>query len=67
LKVRVAAPPVDGRANEATIGLLSTALGVASSRVVLVSGGQSRLKRFRIAGLSAAAVTLRLEAALARE
>jgi uncharacterized protein (TIGR00251 family) len=64
LKVRVTAPPVDGRANEATIGLLSTTLGIPASRVVLVSGAQSRLKRFRVAGLSAATVTLRIEAAL---
>jgi len=65
LKVRVAAPPVDGRATEATIGLLSTALALPASRVVLVSGGRSRLKRFHIVGLSAADVTLRLETALA--
>ena len=64
LKVRVAAPPVDGRANEATIGLLSAALGIPTSRVVLVSGAHSRLKRFRIVALSAATVTLRIEAAL---
>jgi uncharacterized protein (TIGR00251 family) len=64
LKVRVTAPPVDGRANEAAIGLLSSTLGVPASGVVLVSGAHSRLKRFRIAGLSAATVTLRIEAAL---
>jgi uncharacterized protein (TIGR00251 family) len=64
LKVRVSAPPVDGRANEAAGRLLSAALGVPASRVVLVSGAQSRLKRFRVAGLSAAVVTARLEAAL---
>jgi uncharacterized protein (TIGR00251 family) len=64
LKVRVTAPPADGRANDATIGLLSATLGVAAARIVLVSGAHSRLKRFRIAGLSAATVTLRIEAAL---
>jgi uncharacterized protein len=67
LKVRVTAPPVDGRANAATIELLSTTLGVPTSRIVLLSGTQSRLKRFRIAGLSVAVVTVRLEAALGRE
>jgi uncharacterized protein (TIGR00251 family) len=64
LKIRVAAPPVEGRANDAAIRVLSTALGVPVSRVELVGGAQSRLKRFRIAGLSAAAVTRGLEAAL---
>jgi len=67
LKVRVMAPPVDGRANAATIELLSTTLGIPASRIVLLSGAQSRLKRFRIAGLSAAMVTVRIEAALERE
>jgi uncharacterized protein (TIGR00251 family) len=67
LKVRVTAPPVDGRANAAAIGLLSTTLGVPASRVVLLSGAQSRLKRFRVDGLSAATVTVRIEAALEGE
>jgi uncharacterized protein (TIGR00251 family) len=67
LKVRVTAPPVDGRANAATIELLGTTLGVPASRIVLLSGAQSRLKRFHIAGLSAAVVTVRLVAALERE
>jgi uncharacterized protein (TIGR00251 family) len=67
LKVRVTAPPVDGRANAAVIGLLSTTLGVPASRVVLLSGAQSRLKRFRIDGLSPATVTVRIEAALEGE
>ncbi len=61
------APPVDGRANAATIELLSATLGVPTSRIVLLSGAQSRLKRFRIAGLSVAVVTVRLVAALERE
>jgi uncharacterized protein (TIGR00251 family) len=64
LKVRVTAPPVDGRANDATARLLAAALSVPSARVVLVSGAQSRLKRFRVSGLSVAAVTRRLETAL---
>jgi uncharacterized protein len=67
LKVRVTAPPVDGRANAATVELLSTTLGVPASRIVMLSGAQSRLKRFRIAGLSVAMVTVRLGAALERE
>jgi uncharacterized protein len=67
LKIRVMAPPVDGRANAAAIDLLSTTLGVPTSRIVLLSGAQSRLKRFRVDGMSAAMVTVRIEAALTRE
>jgi Uncharacterized conserved protein len=64
LKVRVTAPPVDGRATAATARLLAAALAVAPSRVVLASGAQSRIKRFRVSGLTAAEVVQRLEAAL---
>jgi uncharacterized protein (TIGR00251 family) len=64
LRVRVTAAPVDGRANDATARMLANALRVPLSRVVLASGGQSRIKRFRVSGLSAEEVTRRLETAL---
>jgi uncharacterized protein (TIGR00251 family) len=64
LKVRVTAPPVDGRANMATAAVLAAALRVAPSRVVLASGGHSRIKRFRVAGLECAEVARRLAAAI---
>jgi uncharacterized protein (TIGR00251 family) len=66
LKVRVTAAPVDGRANAATARVLAAALAVPASRVVLASGAQSRIKRFRVSGLSASEVTRRLEAAVGR-
>jgi uncharacterized protein len=51
LKIRVAAPPVDGRATEAARTALATALDVAAASVTLVSGDRSRLKCFRVAGI----------------
>lgn len=54
LKVRVAAPPVDGRATDAARIALAAALGVAPAAVTIVSGERSRLKRLRVAGLDAA-------------
>ncbi|MGH9190353.1 MAG: DUF167 domain-containing protein [Acidimicrobiales bacterium] len=48
LKVRVAAPPVGGRANSACIDLLAETFGVRSDQVDLTSGETSRSKRFRI-------------------
>lgn len=48
LKVRVAAAPEGGRANEAVAELLATTLGVPKSAVGLVSGATSRSKRFRV-------------------
>ena len=56
LKIRLAAPPVDGKANDCLIAFLAERLGVAKSRVELVSGQSSRAKRVRVAALSADAV-----------
>ena len=52
LKVRVRARPVEGEANAALIKLLARALGVPKSAVSLDRGGQSRLKRISVSGLS---------------
>lgn len=64
LKVRVAAPPVDGRANEATRALLAEALGLAEADVELTSGDSSRAKRFRLRGLDPEEADRRLRVAL---
>jgi hypothetical protein len=64
LKVRVAAPPLDGRANAATIALLASSLDVADREVKLVSGDRSRLKRFRVTGAEPAELVDRLERVL---
>jgi uncharacterized protein (TIGR00251 family) len=60
LRVRVHAPPVDGRANDAVRTLLGTAFGLPDSQVELVSGDRSRLKRFRLRGVGRAAAEQRL-------
>jgi len=52
LKIRLTAPPVDGAANEALVKFLSGELGVARSRVEIVSGHTSREKIVRINGIS---------------
>ncbi len=52
LKIRLTAPPVDGAANEALVKFLSDRLGVAKSRVEIVSGHTSREKIVRVNGLS---------------
>lgn len=48
LKVRVAAPAVDGKANDALRRFLADACAVPPSRVELVSGPAARHKRWRI-------------------
>jgi uncharacterized protein (TIGR00251 family) len=60
LKIRVTAPPVDGRATEAARVAVAGALGVGTAAVTLVSGERSRLKRFRVAGLDVTAAEQRL-------
>lgn len=60
LQARVTAPPVQGRANEALIRLLATALAVAPSRLQVVAGAASREKTVRVDGLSDAEVRARL-------
>jgi len=60
LKVRVAAPPVDGAANEALERHLATVLGVGRSRVHVLRGATARNKRLRIVGLTPPEVLVRL-------
>jgi len=48
LRLRVAAPPVDARANEAARTLLAEQFGIPAADIELVSGERSRLKRFRL-------------------
>ena len=65
LRVRVAAPPVDGKANDATRALLARTLGVKDGAVTLVSGASSRSKRFRVDGVDGEAAATALRAAIA--
>ncbi|MGH9154603.1 MAG: DUF167 domain-containing protein [Acidimicrobiales bacterium] len=53
LKVKVAVPPQQGRANDACVALLAASLGVRESDVEVVSGPSSRAKRVRVRGLEA--------------
>ncbi|MEY4592464.1 MAG: hypothetical protein RIR18_1359 [Pseudomonadota bacterium] len=48
LKIRLAAPPVDGKANAALLTFLAKTLGLAKSGVRLKSGDTSRHKRVEI-------------------
>ncbi len=61
LQVRVTAPPLEGRANEAVARLLGRALGVAPSAVRVLRGETGRDKLVAVDGVSAAAARGRLE------
>jgi uncharacterized protein len=60
LLVRVTAPPVEGKANEAVRKLLAKRLGVAPGRVSVVRGASSRDKLVEIEGLDDEGVRHRL-------
>ena len=48
LRVRVTAPPEDGKANDAVRRVLARAIGVAPTRLTLIRGATSRDKVFRL-------------------
>jgi uncharacterized protein (TIGR00251 family) len=61
LKVRLNAPPVDGKANDCLIAYLADLLSLPKARVVLESGLSSRSKRVRVVGVTAEAVVATLK------
>ncbi|MHB1239619.1 MAG: DUF167 family protein [Gammaproteobacteria bacterium] len=48
LRIRLTAPPVDGRANETLLRYLADLFQVARSQVILIGGTKGRRKRVRI-------------------
>jgi hypothetical protein len=63
-KVAVAAPPLEGRANEAVVELVSELLGVKPRQVTVAKGTSSRSKLVEVEGVSEAEAEARLTAAL---
>lgn len=62
LRIRLAAPPVDGKANEALAEFLAETLGLRKSAVALAKGGKSRDKVWEISGMTEAEIRERLGA-----
>lgn len=57
IRVRLAAPPVDGKANEALIALLSELLAVPKRSVVLTRGATGRSKVVEVTGVDVTTAT----------
>ena len=57
LKIRLAAPPVDGKANEALIKFVAETLKLPKSAVILKSGQTSRRKVLEVTGSDAARIS----------
>ena len=64
-KLRVTAPPADGRANEAVLRLLAKTLAVPRARVALVAGHSGRDKIVELVGIDPAETDRRLARAQA--
>jgi uncharacterized protein len=60
IKIRVAAPPVDGAANTELVRFLARHLGLRQEHVRLAGGATGRRKRLEIAGMDHDAVMARL-------
>lgn len=56
LKIRIAAPPVKGKANKALVKLLAKTLGVSGSQVEILSGHKTRRKTVRVSGVESEAL-----------
>jgi uncharacterized protein (TIGR00251 family) len=64
LLVRLAAPPVEGAANQALIALLAESFDVPKRSIRLVSGERSRTKRVEIGGVAPEVLEERLRGIL---
>jgi uncharacterized protein (TIGR00251 family) len=61
LRVRLAAPPVDGAANEELVRVIAKAFGVSRRAVEITAGQTSKSKKVRVEGGSLAALRELLE------
>jgi len=61
VRIRLNAPPVEGKANEALVRFLSKAVGVPKSRITLVTGERGRSKIVRVDGITREALLAALE------
>jgi uncharacterized protein (TIGR00251 family) len=52
IKVKVTAPPIEGKANDALIRFLAKEIGISSSCIEIIKGHHSREKTLKIIGLA---------------
>ena len=64
VKLRVAAPPLDDRANREVCEVLADVAGIASAGVGVVSGERSRVKRVRLPGVEPEDLERAIDAAI---
>lgn len=64
LKVRIQAPPVEGKANRELLRLLARELGLKKNRIALISGERSRDKKLLLKNVSLAEAYVMIKSAL---
>jgi uncharacterized protein (TIGR00251 family) len=52
VRIRLNAPPVEGKANDALVRFLAKAVGVPRGRITLVTGERGRNKIVRVSGIT---------------
>ena len=60
LKIKISAPPIDGKANQNLIEFISKALGVSKSKIEILKGRTSKLKTLKISGVDQKSFSLLL-------
>ncbi len=60
LKIKISAPPVDGKVNQNLIEFIAKALGVSKSKIEIVKGRTSKLKTLKISGIDQKSFSLLL-------
>ncbi len=64
IRIRLTAPPVDGKANQALVKFLAKILGVAPSAIEIVAGTTGRDKLVAVTGMDAATAQAKIIASL---
>ena len=67
VKIKVAAPPVDGAANAELIRFVAACVGVSKSAVTIASGATSRRKTIAVEGVAPSTLAQALIGATTRE
>lgn len=60
VKIRLTAPPLNGKANKALIRFLSSILDIPRSNIEIISGSKGRNKTLRVYGLNQKSITARI-------
>jgi len=61
IKIRLTAPPVEGKANKSLIKILSSILDIPRSNIEIVSGLKGRNKIIRVIGMDQKSINRRIE------